>query len=82
MLVAIAVVAQEHDRVLPDTGILVVDVGQGLVGQDLSLLGIAHREPAHGNVWFAAVAIAREQRLAIVQQTEEVFRHIALGAAE
>ena len=81
VLVVVAVVAHEHHGVLPCAGILVFHIGQRLVGQHLGLVGIPDGEAANGYVGLAAIAAACKQRLAIVEQAEIVFRHIAIGTA-
>ena len=48
--VPVAIIAHEHDNVLPRTGIFVFHIGYALVNQYFCLLHIAHGEASHSHV--------------------------------
>ena len=73
--VAIAVITHEHECVLPCPGIGIGGIVDGLVYQDLSILGIGYGETPHADV--EPVGFFEIGALTIVQQSEPAIVYIA-----
>ena len=75
--IVVAVVAHEHDDVLPVAGVAVLGVGYGLVDEHLGL-GIRHHgEAPHGHV--NLIGHSRAYAFALVEQAEEAVVYVATG---
>ena len=79
-----AVIAHEHQRVLPGSGILIVHVVDGLVHHYPGLFGGRHGHSANRQIRFAVgiFTIGGGQLLTVVEQRVEIVRHIALDGIE
>ena len=84
--VVIAIVAHEHDGVLPSTGILVGRVGDDLIDHGFGIQFARHGETAHADVRQTACALvgiaARCQSLVVVEHSEEFLADVAIGFTE
>ena len=80
MQIVVTIVAKEHHRVLPASGILVVHVVDGLVDHSLGIVGVTHREASHGHI--KQVGCFGVGALAVVKQGIETVVHIAGNLVE
>ena len=80
MYVVVAVVAHEHEYILPGSGIGVVGIGDGLVYHGAGLFGRCHGETPHCHI--ALVAAEQVGALAIVQESVVAVVDIAIQLAE
>ena len=78
--ILVAVVAHEAKRVLPAACILIVGVADDLVDEDRSVGLAAGREATYAHI--GAIVAEQARAFAIVEHTEEVVAHVALGLAE
>ena len=80
VLVVVAVVAHEHELVLPTAGVCVLDVVDGLVNHYLGFSLVAHGKTPHGHV--ELVGCERIAALSVVKIAEETVVNIAIHVVE
>lgn len=78
--VLVAVVAHEHQEVLPAAGVVVAGVVYGLVNHDFGLGLRAHREAAYGHV--ELVCLGGIAALSVVETAEEAVVDVAVYLVE
>ena len=84
--IAIAVVAHEHEGVLPGAGILVFGIADDLVHHHLCIAFRRHGEATHGHIGQSGRSLigiaAGGKGFAVVEHAEELIADVAVGLAE